>query len=125
MFRGAVLYAKDLETLVRFYSALGGELSESVASEFAVIGKGGFELIILQAPDHISANIVIEKPPVIRTSNPFKAIIQVSTMALALKAAIEHGGMIVPGSKQWQFRNYMVQDIVDPEGNVVQLWQLK
>jgi len=123
MLRGAVLYAKDLENLVVFYSALGGDIVEDVQSDFATFKAFETELIILQTPEHVSSQIEIADPPVVRSGTPLKLIISVSSIDLALKAVSESGGAILPGSNPWKFGDNLVQDIVDPEGNVVQLWQ--
>ncbi|MGH1464719.1 MAG: VOC family protein [Cognatishimia sp.] len=123
MIKGAVLYAKTLENLRRFYLGLGGRLIEGVDGEFAAIATSDAELIILQTPERIASQIVIETPPEIRTAMPVKPIVNVASIEEVLQNLPDLGGMIVPGSSQWRFRQYLVQDIVDPEGNVIQLWQ--
>ncbi len=123
MLRGAVLYAKDLENLVAFYSALASDAVEDIENDFATFKASETELIILQTPEHISSQIEIVDPPVVRSATPLKPIISVPSIDLALKAVSESGGAILPGASPWKFRDNLVQDIVDPEGNVVQLWQ--
>lgn len=123
MLRGAVLYAKDFKKLVAFYSTLGGDISADVDSDFAIFKALETELIILQTPEHVSSQIEIADPPVVRSGTPLKPIISVASMDLALKAVSESGGAILPGASPWKFRDNLVLDIVDPEGNVVQLWQ--
>lgn len=123
MLKGAVLYAKSLECLTKFYTALGGQLIESSDGEFAIVGHKEAELIILQTPEEIASQIVIERPPIVRSTTPIKPIFQVSSLPSALNTLSDCGGATLPGANQSMFRQHLVQDIVDPEGNVVQLWQ--
>ena len=123
MLAGAVLYAKDLERLVSFYVGIGGKPTDGAEGEFAAIATSDAELIILQTPEQIASQIVIETPPVVKVATPLKPIVNVKSINDVVQNLPELGGMLVPGSSQWQFRKSLVQDIVDPEGNVVQLWQ--
>lgn len=123
MLKGAVLYAKNLEELSSFYIGIGGRQTEVADGEFVAIANSDAELIILQTPEQIASQIVIETPPTVRAATPVKPIVGVTSIDEVLKELPNLGGMIVPGSSRWQFRDYLVQDIVDPEGNVVQLWQ--
>ena len=123
MLKGAVLYAKDLEKLKAFYLAIGGELTDGIEGEFAAISNADTELIILQVPQNIASQIAIDDPPVVRSAIPLKAVFSTTSIANVLEKLPEIGGRPVPGMKQWKFRQYLVQDVVDAEGNVVQLWQ--
>ena len=123
MLKGAVLYAKDLIRLTKFYVAIGGEKTEGNDGEFAVVTSSGSELILLQAPTKIASQIVIQEPPTIRSTTPFKPIIETPSIDDIVLTLLEMGGRPVPDAKPWKFRHYLVQDIVDPEGNVIQLWQ--
>ena len=123
MLKAAVLYAKDLEKLKAFYLAIGGNLTDSIDGEFAAISNGETELVILQAPQDIASQIVIEDPPAVRSATPLKPIVGTTSIADVLENLPGIGGRPVPGMKQWKFRQYIVQDIVDAEGNVLQLWQ--
>ncbi|MEM8731507.1 MAG: hypothetical protein AAGF79_16475 [Pseudomonadota bacterium] len=123
MLKGAVLYAKNLEKLTQFYLAIGGKQTDGVAGEFAVMANSDAELILLQTPEGIASQIVIEDPPAMRSATPLKPILNVSSIDDVLAGLSELGGRPVPGSKPWKFRQYLVQDIIDPEGNVIQLWQ--
>ncbi|MEM9795297.1 MAG: hypothetical protein AAF919_02340 [Pseudomonadota bacterium] len=124
MLKGAVLYAKSLKKLRQFYLAIGGRQTDDSDDEYVAIATAsGAELIILQVPEEIAQQIVIETPPAIRGATPLKPIIEVSSIDDALKAVAQFDGRPVPGAQRWTFRDYAVQDIVDPEGNVIQLWQ--
>lgn len=123
MLSGAVLYAKDLRRLVEFYSALGGKTVDGKEGEFTTLEAKGIKLIVLQIPEHIAAKIKIETPPTVRAETPLKPIILVSSIDSALDEIPAFGGSPLPGSARWEFDGHQIQDIFDPEGNVVQLWQ--
>jgi len=123
MLKGAVLYAKDLTKLRDFYLALGGKVTDGDGGDYVVITSQVADLIVLQTPEHISSQIEISKPPKVRSGTPVKPIIEVLSMNQARKVVDAAGGSVLSGADQWEFRGNLVQDIVDPEGNVVQLWQ--
>ncbi len=123
MISGGVLYAKDLSKMVDFYVALNGGTVEDADDDFALITSGGTQFVILEIPGHISAQIQISDPPRVRAETPLKPVISVPDMDRAVTAVTEGGGALLPDAAQWRFKGNLVQDIVDPEGNVVQLWQ--
>lgn len=123
MLKGAVLYAKNLDRLTEFYLAIGGQQTDGTKGEFTVIASSKTDFILLQTPTEIASQIVIEDPPSVRSTTPLKPIFQTPSIDGVLKIISEIGGRPVPGAKPWKFRQYLVQDIVDPEGNVIQLWQ--
>ncbi len=123
MLAGAVLYAKNLKKMTGFYVALGGKPGDGQAGEFAIIATQDVELILLQVPEAIAEKIDITDPPTIRTSTPIKPIIRVDSIDEVLDWLPRLNGQVVPQTSRWTFRNQEVQDIVDPEGNIVQLWQ--
>lgn len=123
MLKGAVLYAKDLERLIEFYIAIGGQRTDGKEGEFAVVTSSETEFILLQVPKEIAAQIVIDEPPSVRSATPVKPIFETLSIDSVLQILPTFGGRPVPGAKPWKFRHYMVQDVVDPEGNVIQLWQ--
>ncbi|MEO9824435.1 MAG: hypothetical protein ABJF50_08475 [Paracoccaceae bacterium] len=122
MLVGAVLYAKDLSTLVAFYVALGGEVVDGEEGAFSTLRTDKTDLIVLQAPKHVADAIQIETPPKLRSATPIKPIFKVACIDSVLEMLPQIGGMVLPGAAQWAFKEHTVQDIVDPEGNVIQLW---
>ena len=122
MNQAAVVYAKDLDRMVAFYTALGLTLDESARADYAVLtGANGLELSIVQIPERIASQIRLSDPPQEREGTPIKLVFFVPSIDDTLAAAGLLGGRVKDGSKQWQFRGHTVQDAVDPEGNVYQL----
>ena len=123
MLHGSVLYAKNLELLTKFYVGIGGQRVDGSEGEYSIVAGPETELIILQAPPEIASEIVIASPPRPRSATPFKPIFTVSSIDAALKAVSGLGGTTLPGAQSWNFRQHLVHDTVDPEGNIIQLWQ--
>lgn len=121
MIQGAVIYAKELKRLVTFYSALKFEIKEMKQEEYAVLTCASSELNIVKIPKHIAANIDIANPPKIRSETPIKLCFLVRSIVDTLTAVISIGGLTK--GEQWEFRGRLIQDVVDPEGNVLQLMQ--
>ncbi len=123
MIQGAVLYAKELDRLVTFYSMLGGNVVDAQPGEYAVLQGSNTELSIVQSPKHIASEIQITTPPAVRTNTALKLMFLVPSINQALASALQLGGITEPDAKRWEFRGHLIQDAVDPEGNVYQLCQ--
>jgi catechol 2,3-dioxygenase-like lactoylglutathione lyase family enzyme len=117
----AVLYAKNLDRLVEFYTTLGLVVDESEHGDYAVLTGRRVELSIVQVPEPIASQIEISNPPQVRSRTPIKLVFFVPSIETTLLATERLGGRIGDGSKRWQFRGHAVQDAVDPEGNQYQL----
>jgi predicted enzyme related to lactoylglutathione lyase len=118
----AVVYAKDLDRMVAFYTALGLTVYESARGDYAVlIGGTELELSIVQVPERIASQIDLSDPPPAREKTPIKLVFVVPSIDHTLEATRLLGGRVKDGSNRWQFRGHAVQDAVDPEGNVYQL----
>ena len=123
MLQGAVIYAINLDRLTRFYTGLGGEVAEQSPGEYVVFGKGDTTLTLVQAPDHIASTTVIKTSPIARSATPIKPVVQVGSLDGALSSVEDHGGGLLPEAGRWRFRGAVLQDVIDPEGNVMQLSQ--
>lgn len=117
----AVLYAKDLDKLVEFYTTVGLVVDESERGHYAVLTGRGVELSIIQVPEPIASQIEVSDPPQTRSRTPIKLVFFVPSIEAALQAARQLGGRVGNDSKRWEFRGHAVQDAVDPEGNQYQL----
>lgn len=118
---GAVIYAKHLDRLVRFYSSFGLDVDEAKPGDYAVLKGEHVELSIVQVPEHIASQIELADPPEIRSRTPIKLAFAVASIDDALRAATALGGRTDDGSQRWKFRGFAIQDAIDPEGNVYQL----
>ncbi len=115
------MYAKSLDRLVAFYTALGLSVDEIQHGDYAVLTGPQVELSIVQAPEHIASQIEISDPPQARSQAAIKLVFVVPSVEVALEAARLLGGRADEGSKRWKFRGHSIQDAIDPEGNKYQL----
>ena len=115
------MYAKDLDRMVAFYTALGLKVDDAQSGDYAVLTGPECELSIVQIPQRVASQIQIASPPQAREKTPIKLAFVVSSIDEALQATQVLGGRIKDGSKRWHFRGHAIQDATDPEGNVYQL----
>ena len=121
---GAVVYAKDIHRLARFYAAVADlEVMHEVADHI-VLESESLELVIVAIPEAIASRIVIRTPPEKREATAFKLVFAVSSITEAREAAKANEGEIYPPAKEWSFQGLRTCDGVDPEGNVIQLREL-
>jgi predicted enzyme related to lactoylglutathione lyase len=118
---GAVLFAKDLPRVARFYEELLG-LSVAVAdSDKVVLESAEFLLVVHAVPEEVADSISITSPPALRTNVPTKLFFPVASLAEARARASSLGGALYPSHKEWSGRGFRACDGYDPEGNIVQL----
>lgn len=117
----AVLYAKDLERMAEFYTALCLTVDDTQPGNYAVLTGPGLELSIVQIPQEMALQIDISSPPQARERTPIKLTFVVSSIDETLEATRLLGGRVKDSSKRWHFRGHAIQDEIDPEGNVYQL----
>jgi predicted enzyme related to lactoylglutathione lyase len=120
---GAVLYAKDLDRLVGFYSAVVGIEPPPIEKGFAVLGSSPSQFVIVRVPQRIAETIEIATPAEPREDTPLKLVFSVEDIAHARDRAAELGGAMNPAGREWEFEGAKVCDGHDPEGNVFQLRQ--
>jgi predicted enzyme related to lactoylglutathione lyase len=121
---GAVVYAKDIRRLARFYAAVADlELMHEV-DDHIVLESETYELVIVAIPAAIAARIVITTPPERRENTAVKLVFAVPSLAAAREHAALNGGELHPPGKEWRFQGLRVCDGIDPEGNVIQLREL-
>lgn len=128
MLSGAVIYAKSLDVMTRFYQGIGYQLADQSAEEsadFCLLTTGESELYVIQIPDAIAGNIEISKPAELRSSTPIKLMFRVDSIVATAELINALGGRIDRGQARWEMGDYFVQDAVDPEGNILQLREPK
>lgn len=124
MVASAVLFAKDLEKVTTFYTAVTGlEQIDWIDGGFCLLGERQFRFYIVLIPSSIAAVTHVEKPLKAREETPIKLVFSIDNIAHARLAAPNHGGIIFPPEQEWEFGGSLRCDGVDPEGNVFQLAQ--
>ncbi len=118
---GAIVHAKDIQRLARFYAAVADlEIVHEVA-DHVVLESETYELVIVAIPAATAARIVISTPPVRRENTAFKLSFAVESLADARVAAKDAGGELNAPEKEWDFQGLRVCDGCDPEGNLIQV----
>jgi predicted enzyme related to lactoylglutathione lyase len=117
---GAVLFAKDIQRVARFYAELVPMTVALAEQDVIVLEAERHQLVVHAIPNHIAEQIEIAVPPARRTEVPVKLIFAVASIADARARAPALGGELNPPSVAWQARGFVACDGHDPEGNVVQ-----
>jgi predicted enzyme related to lactoylglutathione lyase len=117
----AVVFAKNIEDLARFYREVA-EMSEvHKDKDHIVLDEAGFQIVIHGIPNNIAETIEIRNPPEIREETPIKICLPVSSIENARTKAALLGGRIGAKGKEWSARGFRACDGYDPEGNVFQV----
>ena len=117
---GAVLFAKSLDRIADFYSAVLGLVEANRDADHILLESPGFQLVVHRIPGEKTATVEIAVPPVRRATAPFKPVFFVSSIANVRVVAETHGGVMEPAEREWSFNGVTVCDGLDPEGNVIQ-----
>jgi predicted enzyme related to lactoylglutathione lyase len=118
---GAIVYAKDIQRVARFYAEVADLEVMHEVDDHVVLESETHELVIVAIPAATAARIVIATPPVRRENTAFKLSFGVASLAEARSAAQDAGGELNPPEREWDFQGLRVCDGCDPEGNMIQL----
>ena len=113
----AMIFAKDMDRMTRFYrDGLDLALVPEKSSEgWAVFDAGGALLALHAIPAAIARDIEITDPPHARSETPIKLVFQTEHLEAACARLAALGGQVLPA------RAFGSRDMLDPEGNVVQI----
>ncbi|MES2584774.1 MAG: VOC family protein [Pseudomonadota bacterium] len=120
---GAVIYAKDLASIARFYAEL---LSMDVVHrepDHTVLESSDLQLVLHGIPQHVADTFEITSPPERRTDTAIKLFFTVADLVQARATAARLGGCLNDPDQEWEWAAQGVRacDGHDPEGNVFQL----
>jgi predicted enzyme related to lactoylglutathione lyase len=118
---GAVVYARDVVRVSRFYAALAGLSVTREDAGFVVLESPAFQLTVVAVPPAIAQRITIASPPVRRQDTALKLCFAVTAIEAARATAQQFGGTIDGPAQEWTLQDWRVCDGHDPEGNVIQV----
>ena len=118
---GAVVYAKDVARLSRFYAEVAGLAVTHEEQGHVILETQAFQLVVVAVPARIAERIQIASPPVRREDTAVKLCFAVPSLAAARSLVARLGGELNGSEREWQFQGNRVCDGHDPEGNVLQL----
>ena len=116
----AVLYAKDLPAMSRFYAAVLGRPPVHTDATIAVHMIGDSRLTLHAIPAHIAETFTIAVPPELREEAAIKLTVPVASLGVARAAASASGGGCFASEREWAYEGSRYVDGWDPEGNVLQ-----
>lgn len=116
---GAVVFARDLESLSRFYQEVFGLRLVTADTTRHVIESDDIQLIVHAIPAHIAATFSIATPPERRDEAAIKLFFTVPSLTAAEATAKALGGDVF--GAEWQGPGFRARDGYDNEGNVFQL----
>jgi predicted enzyme related to lactoylglutathione lyase len=117
---GAVLFAKDLPVLAKFYEGVARLTIVHVESEVIVLESSNQQLVLHGIPPRVAQTIEISTPPKLRTDTAVKLVFAVTSISEARAKAVGLGGGVGPKKKEFVARGFRACDGHDPEGNVIQ-----
>lgn len=120
---GALLYAKDLPTLSAFYQELLGLTVQHADADYHVLASPDTQLIVHAMPPAIAETIEIATPPALREDAAIKLFFTVPSLAAARARARALGGDVF--EEEWEGPGFRVRNAHDPEGNILQLRELR
>jgi predicted enzyme related to lactoylglutathione lyase len=117
---GAVLFAKDLPRLAKFYEGVAGLSVAHSEPEVIVLESSHQQLVLHCIPPRVAQTIEISSPPKLRTDTAVKLVFAVASICEARANAAAFGGGVNPKKKEFEARGFRACDGYDPEGNVIQ-----
>jgi predicted enzyme related to lactoylglutathione lyase len=118
---GAVLYVKHLERMRRFYGECFALRTAETTDAYCVLESDAWTLSLVLVPDEIAATIQLADPAYARDDVPVKLAFAVPSIDDLRVPLTKLGGQIDPQTAPWEFRGLRHCDVIDPEGNIVQL----
>ena len=91
------------------------------AEDYCVLESESLTLSLVAVPKRLAATIHLSVPPSRRDQVPVKLAFAVASIVGLRPLVAELGGSVDPTNAQWEFRDSIHVDGVDPEGNVIQL----
>jgi hypothetical protein len=117
-----VIFAVNVKALASFYQAVLGispvPQPGDTKKDIRLGGKG-LELLIHSIPPRISKNIVVNSPPVPRGIAAMKPVFDVKSLSKAEEQVNLLGGVVTKVT--FTLNGITRRDVLDPEGNVIQL----
>jgi predicted enzyme related to lactoylglutathione lyase len=117
-----VIFAVNVKAVADFYEAVLGLplLPKPGDSKRDLrLGNDREEILIHSIPPQISQTIVLESPPIPREESAMKPIFDVKELSTALEQVSLKGGVVT--ERTFTLDGLIRHDVVDPEGNIVQL----
>lgn len=121
---GAVVFAKDVQRMARFYERVLSLAVVHADADHVVLESALQQIVIHSIPKRIAAGIHITIPPERREDTALKLFFAVDNIDAVRASAAALGGQVDPPARAWEARGFRAVDGHDPEGNVLQFREL-
>lgn len=115
----AVIYVGDLAVMRAFYAECFALTATDSGPGYCGLTSQAWLLTLVQSAEAVPA----ASPPPRRSDSAVKLAFEVTSIEDLRPVVARLGGEVGPAGTQWEFRNAVHCDCLDPEGNVVQLIQ--
>jgi len=114
-----VVFSVDVRRLATFYEiVLGAEPLDEPSGDIRLINERD-EVLIHSIPKKIAKDIEITSPPTPRDNSALKPVFDVVSLEIALGSVEATGGVVT--SRGFSLNGLTRRDVLDPDGNVIQL----
>ena len=117
-----MIFAVDVNRVANFYQAVLGVSpcpGEGDNKKDLRLCKEGEEILIHSIPAHIAKTISVQSPPIAREDSAMKPVFNVSSLSESLEQVSVKGGVVT--TMNFTLDGLTRHDVLDPEGNVIQL----
>ena len=118
--QGCVVFAKNRMRVSAFYQQTLELNVEECEPSHDLLRDAGCEVVVHSIPREHAATIEFVTPVEPREVTPFKPTFVVHSLEAVRVAAARTGGYLKPIEHAWRWRDFIVLDGWDPEGNIVQ-----
>lgn len=116
-----VLWVSDLEAQITFYSKLFDVDAPAASSDFAEVSGGGNSALLHKLPAEYSAATPLTKQLSVQDESAIKPVFTVESISAAQQRTSDTFATFAAAKNT--YGDFEYQDVVDPEGNVIQLQQ--
>lgn len=117
---GAVIFAKDVGAVARFYEAAVPMTILAEEDGAVRLENESLQLVIHALPKAVAKQIEISVPPRLREQSAIKPVFAVDSLDRVRGVASSLGGGMNPASSAFVWAGFRACDGHDPEGNQVQ-----
>jgi predicted enzyme related to lactoylglutathione lyase len=114
-----VIFSPDVRRLASFYQRVLGAQPTIEGSGDIRLRTDLDEVLIHSMPKKIAAQIAISVPPAPRSDSPIKPVFEVASLSDALEHVEAAGGVVTTFT--FRHEGLTRHDVLDPDGNVIQL----
>ncbi len=114
-----VIFSVDVRRLADFYEAVLGVTPTNEDSGDIRLRNDREEVLVHSVPARVAKTISVQSPPEARDNSPIKPVFDVDSLQAALEAVERNGG--VDTGRAFSMDGLTRHDVLDPDGNVIQL----